>query len=140
VAAAPEGATPTGEAAEPGRAYGARFPRARRITRSREIRGLFTRGKRSRTAHLDVFDSTSPVAYVRIGLVVPKHRHTVVERNRLKRRLREIVRTVVLPGLAEAGVAAGVLLRARREAYGASFDELLQELTLWVNQRCSRGR
>ena len=36
-----------------------------------------------------MFVSTSPVAYSRLGLVVPKHRQTAVLRNRLKRRLRE---------------------------------------------------
>jgi len=116
-----------------------RLPRARRITRSRELRGLFQRGKRSRTAHLDVFDSSSPVAHPRAGVVVPKHKHTVVERNRLKRRLREILRQEVLPRLEAAGLAVDVLVRARREAYGATFSALKGELVDWADRRCSRG-
>src|SRR5690606_7192325 len=68
------------------------LPRARRITRSSEIRNLLRRGKRSRTAHLDVFDSPSPLAFARVGLVVPRHRRRIVDRNLLKRRLREILR------------------------------------------------
>src|SRR5690606_15366541 len=68
---------------------GQRLPRARRITRGDEIRALFRRGKRSRTAHLDVFHSASPVSYPRVGVVVPRYKRRVVERNLVKRRLRE---------------------------------------------------
>jgi ribonuclease P protein component len=117
---------------------GHRLPHSRRITRDAEIRGIFRRGKRSGTAHLDVFDSASPAAHPRVGLVVPKHRHTVVERNRLKRRIREILRLEVLPRLAEKGIPADVLVRARREAYDAPFTQLRDELVRWVERRCLR--
>ena len=33
---------------------------------------MFQRGKRSKTSHLDVFTSVSPVAHPRIGVVVPR--------------------------------------------------------------------
>ncbi len=72
-------------------------------------------------------------------MVVPRHRHDVVERNRLKRRLREIVRQEVLPRLDGAGLAVDVLVRARREAYGAAFAALKGELVDWAERRCSRG-
>jgi ribonuclease P protein component len=115
-----------------------RLPHVRRVTRSAEIRDIFRRGKRSRTANLDVFDSPSPAAHPRVGVVVPKHRHRIVERNLLKRRLRELLRTEVLPGLAACGCAIDVLVRARREAYDASFDVLRSELVGWTERRCSR--
>ncbi len=119
---------------------GRRLPRARRISRSGEIRTLFQRGKRSRTAHLDVFDSASPVAFGRVVAVVPKHRHTGAQRNVVKRRLRELLREVVLPGLAGCGLGVDVLVRARAEAYDASFAQLREELREWTDRRCSRGR
>lgn len=118
---------------------GQRLPRARRITRGDEIRALFRRGKRSRTAHLDVFYSASPVSYPRVGVVVPRYKRRAVERNLVKRRLREILRQVVLPGLDEAGVALDVLVRARSEAYMASYAELRQELQEWLERRSPRG-
>ena len=121
----------------PGRTHRERLPRAQRITSSRDIRTLFQRGKRSRTAHLDVFDSASPLVFPRVGAVVPKHRHSVVERNRLKRRLRDLLRQVVLPGLETGGVVGDVLVRARREAYEASYDSLRTELEGWLARRCS---
>jgi ribonuclease P protein component len=118
---------------------GRRLPAKRRITRNAEIRGIFRRGKRSGTAHLDVFDSTSPLPFSRVGVVVPKHRHTVVERNLVKRRLREALRQEVLPRLDACGCAIDVLVRARREAYGASYAELRRDLLVWVERRCSRA-
>lgn len=97
------------------------------------------RGKRSRTAHLDVFDSASLVPYARVGVVVPRYRHPIVERNLLKRRLREILRRVVLPRLEAAGLDVDVLVRARRDAYTAAFEELKTELEDWMARRWRRG-
>lgn len=120
-------------------AEGRRLPRERRIAHGADIRDILRRGKRSGTAHLDVFDSPSPVAHPRVGVIVPKHRHTIVERNLVKRRLREVMRIEVLPRLSEAGVAADVLVRARRDAYGAAYGELRDELVRWTEKRCSRA-
>jgi ribonuclease P protein component len=115
------------------------LPRARRVTPSSEIRALFRRGKRSRTPHLDVFDSPSPAAHPRVGLVVPRHRRRIVERNVLKRRLREVLRRDVLPRLRNRHVAVDVLVRARREAYDAGYGTLRAELIDWAERRWSRA-
>ncbi len=116
------------------------LPRQARITSSDEIRTLFRRGKRSKTRHLDAFVSPSPAPFPRLGVVVPKHRHSIVHRNRLKRRLREIGRTVLLPALGNRGRPEDVLLRARPEAYDASFDELREQLATLAEELCSRAR
>lgn len=100
---------------------------------------MFQQGKRSRTAHLDVFDSASPFAYPRVGVVVPKHRRTIVERNRLKRRLREVLRREVVPRLHAVGLDTDLLVRARKEAYLATFSQLRDELVTWTEKRCSRA-
>lgn len=86
-----------------------------------------------------MFDSASPVSYPRIGVVVPRYKHPVVARNRLKRRLREILRTEVLPRLGAAEQWRDVLVRARREAYRATFAELRAELVAWTERRCSQS-
>lgn len=117
-----------------------RYSRSQRITRGTEIRELFRRGKRSKTAHLDVFDSASPSPLPRVGLVVPRHKQSAVARNQLKRRLREIARLDLLPRLETAGAPRDVLVRARREAYQASFAELRQELIDWTDGRWDRAR
>ena len=116
-----------------------RLPRARRITTGPEIRALIQRGKRSRTAHLDVFDSTSPVSHPRVGVIVPKHKQSAVRRNRLKRQLTEILRQELLPRMqAEDRSGRSVLLRARREAYEAAFADLRAELVDWLEGRWYR--
>ena len=115
------------------------LPREARITASGEIRDLFRRGKRRKTRHLDALVSPSPSAFPRLGVVVPKHKRTIVERNRLKRRLREIGRTLILPRLRNSGVALDVLVRARPEAYAAPFAELRADLEALTEELCSRA-
>ncbi len=68
-------------------------------------------------------------------MIVPKHGHTIVERNRLKRRLREIVRTAVLPALDREAAPVDVLVRARPGAYRARFPRLREELLHWIDRR-----
>lgn len=64
--------------------------------------------------------SPSPFAYLRIGLVVPRYGHSAVDRNRLKRRLREIVRCELL----STNRADDLVIWARPPAYDASFTDL----------------
>jgi ribonuclease P protein component len=70
-------------------------------------------------------------------VIVPKHGHENVERNQLKRRLKELGRTRVLPKLWDRGCRMDVLLRARREAYGATFAELQDEVDGVTEEACS---
>lgn len=55
---------------------------------------------------------------------MPKQKHTSVERNRLKRRLRELARTRLLPVLPPVDL----VIRTLPEAYGATFAELEAEV------------
>ena len=130
----------TGAGAEGPGSEGFRLPRAARITSGAEIRALFRTGKRRKTRHLDAFVSPSPSAFPRLGVVVPRHKRTIVERNLLKRRLREAGRTLVLPALRNSGAALDVLVRARPEAYAAAFSELESELAALTEELCSRAR
>jgi ribonuclease P protein component len=116
-----------------------KLPRSRRLTRGPEIRATLARGKRSRTRHLDVFDSASPVSRSRVGIIVPRYGGRIVDRNLLKRRLREILRVEILPRLSSPDSGRDVLIRARRDAYGATFDELRAELLEWLERRWSGG-
>ncbi len=60
------------------------------------------------------------IARVRVGFIVPKLGHSAVERNKLKRRLKELARTQlsIIPARID------VRLRAKTAAYTASFAEL----------------
>jgi ribonuclease P protein component len=77
-------------------------------------------GKRIRATHLDVRAVASPRGHPRVGIVVPRYSGSAVDRNRLKRRLRELVRTRLLP----TAPSVDVVVRARPKAYAASFGAL----------------
>ena len=113
------------------------LPPSSRITRAREIRAILRRGERKKTSHLDVFFLSSQEPGGRVGLVVPKRRRTVVDRNRLKRRLRELSRRELLPRLREEGFQLDLLIRARGEAYEASYRQLQRELLEVTEELCS---
>jgi ribonuclease P protein component len=63
----------------------------------------------------------------RMGLIVPKFQSSAVARNRLRRRLREIWRREIQP----RQPAWDLVIRARREAYGASYESLRSQLLTW---------
>ena len=67
-------------------------------------------------------------------MIVPKHGHTIVDRNRLRRRLREIGRVEVLPRLDTLPRDLDFLVRARREAYQASFQQLRNQLVMLTEE------
>lgn len=67
---------------------------------------------------------------VRVGVVVPRFGHTAVDRNRLKRRLRELVRTRLLSRF----LAIDVVLWAQPPAYELSFGELSAALQGMVDR------
>jgi ribonuclease P protein component len=80
--------------------------------------------------HLDVRATASPRGHPRVGIVVPRYSGSAVERNRLKRRLRELVRTRLLP----TALSVDVVIRARPDAYTASFNALEADITRAATQ------
>jgi ribonuclease P protein component len=119
------------------------FPRRARITRGADLERIAQEGKRIRTVFLEVRAIASPFvrpagAQTKIGLVVPRYRQTAVARNRVKRRLRELSRTRLLP----ADIPADVVIRIRPEAYGAGFPELAADFDramIQLNRWCSKA-
>ena len=106
------------------------YPRSQRITRQAEIRRVTRQGTRVRTSNLDVHILASPVGVLRVGIITPKFGHTSVARNRLKRRLRELVRRILLPG----NYAYYLMIRARMSAYDCAFANLRQEIEQVASQ------
>lgn len=120
-------------------AEGNRLPRGSRIRLGSEIRTLLREGVRVRSPHLDVFTGPSLDGAPRYGTVVPRYGRTAVDRNLLRRRLREIGRTGVLPDLGRRGCGFDVLVRSRPQAYEASFSQLRTELLGMTERLCSDG-
>jgi ribonuclease P protein component len=74
--------------------------------------------------------SASLLSFPRVGFIIPRHGRTAVERNRLKRRLREIVRTRLLPELPPLDL----VIRTRPSAYAASVALLADDLRAVARQ------
>ena len=81
-------------------------------------------GRRLRAEHLEVRANDSLLSHARVAVIVGKHGHTVVERNKLRRRLREIIRTNLIPGIARMDI----VVRSFPAAYEATFTELQSEV------------
>ena len=96
------------------------FPRGSRLTSEADLEAVRRTGKRMQTERLEARASASLLLHPRVGVVVPKFRRNIVDRNRTKRRLRELARTRIL----QVAGRIGVLLRAITEAYGANFKKL----------------
>jgi ribonuclease P protein component len=65
-----------------------------------------------------------------VGLIVPRYRHSAVARNRLKRRLRELVRLRILP----SGLPYDVVVRVKPEAYDIDFAHLAADVDRAIAQ------
>lgn len=78
-----------------------------------------------RAPHLDVAWRPNSAGRPRVGIIVPRYQFTAPARNRLRRRLREILRRYALRSLG----AVDLIVRAKRVAYGAPFAVLRAELT-----------
>lgn len=95
------------------------LPRDRRITARREIARLLG-GVRVCGRELDLYWRPASQPRSRATCITPKFGHTAVERNRLRRRLKELMRRVLL----ELPDERDLLVRARRPAYELGFDGL----------------
>lgn len=83
------------------------------------------------TEHLEARASASLLLHPRVGIVVPKYKHTIVSRNRVRRRLRELARLRLLPTLGNVDL----LLRAKPPAYATTFEQLasdVEAISRWV--------
>ena len=104
-----------------------RFPRRARLS---DVQACWDAGQRRRTRFLEVAWRPSHSARARTAIVVPRFQHTAVARNRLRRRLRELLRRGPLATLPPVDL----VLRARRTAYDATFAALRAELTASVRE------
>jgi ribonuclease P protein component len=102
------------------------------LARAADIRRCLAKGRRRRSAFLDLIWIDNALGHPRMGLIVPRFQATAVARNRLRRRLKELWRREVQA----VQPAFDLLVRARREAYSASYDALRAELQGWRDATC----
>lgn len=111
------------------------YPRAARITRRQDIDRIRKEGRTLKTSSLVLRVSSSPFAFLRVGIVVPKYGQTAVRRNRLKRRLREVIRTEWLPGEGNRDV----VIWALPPAYRMTLEDLTTTLRRLAGRMAERG-
>lgn len=104
-----------------------RFPKARRLLRRSDFERVYHEGRRHFAAHMTVFyvgaAGREQHTGLRVGFGVGKALGGAVERNRLKRRLREAVRLEGWPD-----VSADVVIHPKRSVGRMDFRELQEEV------------
>ena len=119
----------------------ARFPRTARLLRHADFERVYKQGRRHFSASMTVFYWPRPEQAVeiqpktragapaphglRIGFTVGRVLGGAVQRNRMKRRLREAVRMTRLP----AGVAADVVINPKKSLLATDFAAVLNEVS-----------
>ena len=101
------------------------FPKSRRLLRHADFERVYKQGRRHFAAHMTVFylrRENVPTG-LRVGFTVGKVLGGAVQRNRMKRRLREAVRLSVQPE-----VAVDVVINPKRSLLAADFSEVQSEI------------
>jgi len=105
-----------------------RFPKSHRLLRHSDFERVYKQGRRHFASHLTMFyllrGTEQERKDLRIGFTVSKALGGAVQRNRIKRRLREAVR---LGGFSTT-MGADVVINPKRSALAADFSELQVEV------------
>jgi ribonuclease P protein component len=106
------------------------FPKKQRLLHHADFERVYKKGRRHFTAHMTVFylarSTENPDGSVgsRVGFTVSKALGGAVQRNRMRRRLREAVR---LEG-ANPGLDADIVINPKRTLLTVGFSELRNEV------------
>ncbi|MGC1977864.1 MAG: ribonuclease P protein component [Candidatus Sulfotelmatobacter sp.] len=108
----------------------ARFPRTARLLRHADFERVYKQGRRHFSASITVFywprpEAETPAAGLRVGFTVGRALGGAVQRNRMKRRLREAVRM----SRPVTGIAADVVINPKKSLLTTAFAALQNEVT-----------
>jgi ribonuclease P protein component len=129
---------PNGSSDLSGSGSRARFSRSSRLLRHADFERVYKQGQRHFAAHMTVFYLRRAQGdAARVGFTVGRVLGGAVDRNRMKRRLREAVRRHLPPG-----VPVDVVINPKKSLLTADFTELLDEVTraFAVIQKATRNR
>jgi ribonuclease P protein component len=109
---------------EPAARAGGGFPRAARLLKHSDFDRVYRQGRRHFSSHMTVFYLRPMQGGVRIGFTVGRVLGGAVERNRIKRRLREAVRLrrSLLKGPVD------VVINPKKSVLAIAFPVLLEEV------------
>ena len=126
----------TAEALEPGAGQpaakaGAGFPRAARLLKHSDFERVYKQGRRHFSPHMTVFylqpaKEVLPERGARVGFTVGRVLGGAVQRNRIKRRLREAVR--LRRSVLQGAGAVDVVINPKKSVLTAEFSAVLQEV------------
>ncbi len=120
---------------------GASFPRAARLLKHSDFDRVYKQGRRHFSPHLTVYflpqapavlpenaasENAPPQKFARFGFTVGKVLGGAVERNRIKRRLREAVR--LRRALLHGSAAADVVINPKKSVLKLEFSLVLEEV------------
>jgi ribonuclease P protein component len=105
-----------------------RFPKCHRLLRHSDFERVYKQGRRHFSAHMTAFYLRRPdddLKGARVGFTVSKALGGAVQRNRIRRRLREAVRLNGFP----YDMSVDVVINPKRSALSAEFSDLQNEVT-----------
>ena len=104
----------------------ARFPRSSRLLRHADFERVYKQGKRHFASHMTVFYlNRTEGEGLRIGFTVGRVLGGAVDRNRMKRRLREAVRL----NRPETTAPVDVVINPKKSMLKAEFSQIQKEVT-----------
>ena len=108
---------------------GAGFPRAARLLKHSDFDRVYKQGRRHFSSHMTVFYLRQEAGGARVGFTVGRVLGGAVERNRIKRRLREAVRLRrgALTGAVD-GVGVDVVINPKKSVLTLEFRVVLEEV------------
>jgi ribonuclease P protein component len=120
---------------------GRKFPKSARLLKHADFQRVYQSGRRQFTGNMTVFflrrgDETAAPVGRRVGFTVGKVLGGAVERNRIKRRMREAVR--LSPAAWDGPI--DVVFNPRKSVLGLPFAELQNEVTRGLRLAEQRAR
>ena len=106
------------------------FPRTARLLRTGDFDRVYRDGRRRTAPHFVVFYRANGLQQSRLGISVKRALGTAVERNRMRRRLREIFRT----HRQEIPAGWDIVIHPRSSMAQAEFAALARELVSLLRQ------
>jgi ribonuclease P protein component len=104
-----------------------RFPKSHRLLRHSEFERVYKQGRRHFSAHMTAFYLWRPedeLKGARVGFTVSKALGGAIQRNRIRRRLREAVR---LNGF-HYNMPVDIVINPKRSTLSAEFNDLQNEI------------
>jgi ribonuclease P protein component len=102
----------------------ARLWRQARLRKHADFETVYGDGRRLFSAHMTLFFLRRESNGARVGFTVPRALGTAVERNRIRRRMREAVRL----SLGAAGTGVDVVIHPKKSVLRVDFATLRQEI------------